>query len=156
VQDNYSLVVIDMQPTAFPAAYDVIDGCSKAIKKTIKSNNPVIYIEYSYSNFKSEWPTTPRLTNITDNYNKTFYLKKNEQDGSKQITSLIKKNKLPNDKVLVCGVKTTACVLSTVKGLNNILKNSSLFILDGAVGGHCNDTWYKRYQDINNCFIIKI
>jgi len=153
MKDKHTLVIVDMQPTVFVAAQkeDVIDGCRRAIKKAIENKNPIIFLEF----YGGRGPTATELTSLTDGYDRAFFLSKSEQDGSPQVTKLMRQKKLPKKKIKVCGVNTSACVLSTVKGLRAKL-DSDLFVLEDAVGGHWDNTWPKFYRDIKNCTITRV
>ncbi len=155
MKDKHTLVVVDMQPTGFTAAGEpnVINGCRKAVEKAVKNNNPVIFLEFYGGD---RWPTASQLTDVTDGYNRAYFLSKDEQDGSPQVADLMNRKRLPKKKIKVCGVNTTACVLSTVQGLRQRMKDSSLVLLEDAVGGHWNDTWRNNYETIKGCTITKV
>ncbi len=92
-KDKHTLIIVDMQPTAFSSAGNskTLTGCKRAIKKAIRNKNPVIFVEWD----GKAHPTTSELTNLTDGYNRTFFVNKYEQDGSKVIVELMKRKKLP-------------------------------------------------------------
>jgi nicotinamidase-related amidase len=152
-QDKHTLVVVDMQPSWFTDAGKdkVIAGCKRAIKKAMRNKNPIIFVEWD----GDRHPTTPKLTDLTDGYKRAFTVAKACQDGSPQVVGLIEKKRLPKRVVRVCGVNTTACVLSTVGGLREKL-NSTLHVLEDAVGGHWDDNWYaQHYERFENTVRIK-
>ncbi|CAB4196762.1 Isochorismatase-like [uncultured Caudovirales phage] len=132
---SYTLIVIDVQ-SSFTAAKQkrVLTNCEKEIDKAIKNNCSIVFVEYFDCG-----KTSKRLTNLTINYRKTYIVTKYDDDGSPEILSLFKSNRLPKN-IKVCGVNTDACVLDTVCGLSNLkrFKSSKIEVISNACGSDYN------------------
>jgi nicotinamidase-related amidase len=106
----YTLVVIDMQPY-FTSYIHAIFGVEAAIKRAKKSGCPIIFVEYSPEIYGK---TDKKLKSMTEKYSKTFFVKKTQVNGGKEIINAIRKHKLPA-RIRVCGVETGCCVLNSLK-----------------------------------------
>jgi hypothetical protein len=136
---SYTLVVVDMQAT-FKAANNkrVRENCKQEIIKAMDSKAPIIFVEYI-----GQGPTIPSLVKLTDDYDRVFIIRKNDDDGSREVRKTIKNNKLPSRKIKVAGVNTDCCVLETVCGLNNSMKQTKIEINNKS----CNS--FSRYDHKN-------
>lgn len=129
----YTLVVIDMQPY-FTSHETCINGVEAAIKRAKKSGNPVLFVEYS-PNMYGE--THKKLKSITEKYSKTFFVKKNGVNGGNEITTAIKKHKLP-PRLRVCGVETGCCVRSSLLQIceKKRIPSKQITLLTNATANH--------------------
>lgn len=121
----YSLVIVDMQH-GFVASRKkpVIRACEAAIAKAIQDEAAIIFVE-----FLGYGASRKTLRELTDNYYKTFVVRKGTDDGSREVSKVIKDNKLPSKIVKVCGVNTDFCVKATVRGLTSKMPRSTLEVL---------------------------
>jgi len=103
-----------MQPD-FMASLACKDQVKKEVKKAVRNNNPIIFLEYKdrggYYKYK---PTYKDLIPI--DYDKVIKSKKTEDSGARNVVIHLNKKKLPK-KLKVCGVLTQYCVFETVTNL---------------------------------------
>jgi hypothetical protein len=94
-------------------------GVKSEIKRAMKLNNHIIFVEYNQDyDFNEDAPHSPTLDEIyslANNYNNKGTVIKGQNDGSCEIQEYLE-DKLP-DVFRVCGVNTDACVMETVSGL---------------------------------------
>jgi nicotinamidase-related amidase len=111
---QYTLVVVDMQPD-FSASLVCKSQVKKEVNKAVKSNNPIIFLEYKdsfgYYKYKSTYKDL-----VPAGYDKVIKSKKTEDSGAKNVVIHLNKRKLPK-KLKVCGVLTRYCVFETVSNL---------------------------------------
>lgn len=126
----YTLVVVDMQ-RAFEASQkpSVIKNCQSLVAQAMKDKAAVIFLEYM-----DYGKTYPKITSLTKKYKKAYKVTKFEDDGSDQTVQQLKKHKLPEQKLRVCGVNTTYCVAATVRGLTSRLPGAKIEV----IGKACN------------------
>lgn len=134
---SYTLVVVDMQ-TYFSAANDksVLQNCKNEVAKAMDKGAAIIFVE-----FIGCGRTIPGLVKLTKYYDRVFIVRKDDDDGSREVRKVIKDNKLPANKIKVCGVNTDCCVLETVLGLNTLMKPSKMKVLAYA----CNSEYDHTY-----------
>ena len=89
--------------------------CQTEIRKAIKKNVPILFVEYD-----SCGDTEPSLTSIVEasKYKKAYTITKCSDDGSNDILKFMRKNKIPRSDFRICGVNTDCCVRDTVDGLD--------------------------------------
>jgi nicotinamidase-related amidase len=126
----YTLVVVDMQ-SSFEAANSkrVRENVKREIQRAMDNKAAIVFVEYV-----GQGPTIPSLVKPTDDYDRVFIVRKNDDDGSKEVSKVIRDNNLPGKRVKVCGVNTDCCVLETVNGLCSRLRSASFEV----VGDACN------------------
>lgn len=126
----YTLVVVDMQ-ASFEAANNrrVRENCKRELERAMESGAAILFVEYV-----GQGPTIPSLVKLTDDYERTFIVRKNDDDGSREVAKVIRDNKLPAKRIKVCGVNTDCCVFETVCGLTNRLSTANLEV----IGDACN------------------
>jgi nicotinamidase-related amidase len=126
----YTLCVIDMQDY-FAAAHrnGVRKACIREIKKAMRNNAAILFVEYN-----NYGPTIELLTNLTKSakYKKTYHVIKYCDGGGYEVTEFIKKNHLPKLNIRVCGVNTDYCVLATVLGINRRWQDTKIHVVADA------------------------
>lgn len=122
---SYTLVVIDMQ-RHFDASnkLSVQKDIAKQIKKAIKERAGIIFVEYAGCGL-----THSVLTDLAENYERGYTIKKYNDDGSAEVLDCLTDNKLPKSRIKICGVNTPYCVKSTAIGLSEELPKSKLQII---------------------------
>ena len=131
--DKPILVVIDMQEHFGSASNPkTIAACQRLIADAVLKANPIILVEYSMNG-----STLPILTNIVETYEPKFRNHKSQDDGSRSIQECLDRCKVIPKKLIVCGVNTNYCVLSTVQGLHRSHHNYHIDVVAEA----CNDQW---------------
>lgn len=130
----YTLVIVDMQ-ASFSAANNkrVRDNCKHEIIKATDKGGAIIFVE-----FIGCGRTIPGLVKLTDDYNRAFIVRKDDEDGSREVHKVIKDNKLPSRRIKVCGVNTDQCVLATVCGLNSLMKQTNIEVITKACNSYSN------------------
>jgi len=149
---RYTLVIIDMQKYFDTSQKkSVIANCRKEIKKAIKTNNHIMFVEYCGCG-----KTDTRLTNMTKGYPKKSIVTKKWDGGADEVTKKIQEWKLARKNLRVCGVNTDACVYKTVIGLRFNLPKSNIFLVKNACNtsrktGH---TWaLKELKKNQRCIL---
>jgi len=143
---SYTLVVVDMQDS-FNAANEpnVRNNIEREIKKAMAVKAAVIFLEYS-----GMGPTIPRLTRLTDGYERGFSAIKNHNDGSRQVENLIDAHNLPRHKIKVTGVNTDYCVRETVFGLAANMKPTRLQVIaDACWSDYDHDYGLRRVKEVS-------
>lgn len=124
----------------------MIKNIKKQIRQSIKRNEYIILIEYSYLN-----STIKDINNLLKCYYKTIRLVKNEDDGSREIENYLWAHDLIDCNFKVCGVKTDYCVLSTVEGLSQRFPKSKITVLPDCCNSNVNHyLGLARIQQIPN------
>jgi len=143
---QYTLVVVDMQPD-FLASLACKEQVKKEVRKAVRSNNPIIFLEYKddlgYYKYK---PTYKDLVPV--GYDKVIKSKKTEDSGARNVVIHLNKKKLPK-KLKVCGVNTQYCVFETV---SNLIRFNKLDVTVVAKACNCENknsheraiTWMKQ------------
>jgi len=134
---SYSLIIIDIQPEFKSAITKVVKTtCQEEIQKAMNKRASVLFVEY----YKCG-RTLRSLTQMTQNYDKKYFIVKDDDDGSCEINTVIKHNRFPCKQIRVCGVNTDACVEQTVLSLASTNPNSKIEVVatgcfseDGTVG----------------------
>jgi nicotinamidase-related amidase len=100
-------------------------GCISEIKKAIKQNAPIVFVEY-----KSYGKTVEKLTQLVSktNYTNVYTITKMSNNGAREIDKLLREKRLPKNHLRVCGVNTDCCVLETVDGLDGMYGKRDLLI----------------------------
>jgi nicotinamidase-related amidase len=151
---NYVLLIIDMQ-TKFDAAHSdyTQSYCVKEIKKAIKLNAVVIFVEYNNSG-----DTVKLLTDVVKKakYDKAFTIVKYDDDGSQVIDKFLKKKRFPRTHYRVCGVNTDACVIETVYGLSDMYSKKPLIevVKKACNSQYCHQEGIDEMMDIKNVRIV--
>ncbi|SRR5579885_1444967 len=137
----YTLVVVDMQ-SSFEAANSrrVRENCKREIERAMEAGAAIIFVEYI-----GQGPTIPSLVKLTDDYDRVFITRKNDDDGSREVRKVIQDNRLPAKRIRVCGVNTDCCVFETVSGLTCKLKSVTLEVVADA----CNSD-YQHLTGLND------
>jgi nicotinamidase-related amidase len=117
--EDTPLYIVDMQP-GFSASNSIIEETLKEIELAKKNNDWIIFVELTP---KSSKPTHKKLTRFArkNGYQKVKVITKPNSDGSEEFIGAAKGLNLNYKKVKVCGVNRHACVLATVKGLDEKL-----------------------------------
>lgn len=138
--DKPILVVIDMQERFGSASNPkTVAACQKLIADSMLKSNPIIMVEYSMNG-----STLPVLTSMVENYEPKFRIHKSQDDGSGVIQDCLDRCKVIPRKLIVCGVNTNFCVLSTVKGLHRSRHNYHIDVVEDA----CHDQWGEHANGI--------
>lgn len=151
---NYTLVIIDMQ-SIFAAANDkrVIDNCRQQIKKAIKDNAGIIFVEY-FGGGK----TISSLKQLVTGYKRTTTTIKRDNNGSTEIHRALKRRRFNSKNIKVCGVNTDYCVLETVEGLSYLNKIPSIKVISGSCNSFTNTGHVhglKMMKKLNNVSVTR-
>jgi hypothetical protein len=118
-----TLCVVDMQP-GFNACYSIVQETVREIRLAKKRGDGIVFIELHP---RPNGKTLSRLKEVAHagGYKKIVYTKKNWDDGSLEfIDAAGAAGWFPLKRVRVCGVNRGACVMSTVKGLIDIISKN--------------------------------
>lgn len=131
---SYTLVVVDMQAT-FEAANNarVRNKVKQELSKAMERGAAIIFVEYI-----GQGPTIPSLVKMTDDYNRVYITRKDDDDGSREVKKVIKDNRLPSRDVRVCGVNTDCCVMETVFGISEKIKSVKIKVIAEACNSDYN------------------
>lgn len=106
-----TLVVVDAQYHYLSwdvNGYDkIIKNIQKMVQKWKKQNWPIIFVEFGSEKTLSD------ITNLVKGYNKVYTIRKDEADGSQQVSNVVFNNNLPKD-LHFCGVNWNQCVQTTI------------------------------------------
>jgi nicotinamidase-related amidase len=145
------LVVVDMQEY-FDAANN--EKTLKEVKKQIqlakKRNGPIIFLEYAESG-----KTKKELLDLVKNYKHKYIETKYNDSGADKIIRVIKRGKLGEKNIRICGVNSDCCVLETTKDLITRLPKSKINVIKKA----CNTYnkvkgWFYYPKKIKNLILI--
>lgn len=109
-----ALVIVDMQ-REFSTHKPVISNVIKLVKQAKREKRPIIVLEYADTSF-----TVKPVRQSYKGYPFVYHSPKHINDGSNEVFRILDQLSRNNNtawKLDICGVNTTACVLSTVKGL---------------------------------------
>jgi len=125
---SYTLVVIDMQ-SYFDSAHNrkTLKSVKKLISEAMEDWQPIILVEYSGCG-----STMPSIYRLTQNYSELYIIRKSRDDGSSEISRLIRGMKLPSNNIKVCGVNTDCCVYESVMGLKRKMRAANFEIVETA------------------------
>lgn len=125
---DYTLVVIDMQ-SYFTSAHNrkTLKSVKSLISQAMKDRQPIILVEYSDCG-----SSMPSLYRLTEHYSYLYVIRKQQDDGSAEISRLIRGMKLPATNIKVCGVNTDCCVYESVMGLKRRMRNTNFEIVENA------------------------
>jgi len=135
---NYSCIIVDMQPM-FPASDSpsVQKACIREINKAMRDSAPIVFVE-----FDSHGHTLENLTDVVHKakYTKVWFVIKDQDDGSKEITELLRKNHCPTNQLRVMGINSDYCVRATVEGFHRELPNARIQV----IGDACNSPYNHK------------
>ena len=139
---SYTLVVIDMQRSFYASRGKRVQlHCKREIQRAMDDGAAIIFVEYI-----GQGPTIPSLVKLTDDYRRTFFIRKENDDGSSEVLKVIKSHRLPSRKLKFVGVNTNCCVLDTLTGVSAKSKKSSLEVISKA----CNSSMrYYHNEGLN-------
>lgn len=126
-QSETILIIIDMQPHFISAADSkLIENVSQKINTAIKNKWKIFFVEYS-----GVEKTDKRLMEIClkADYKDIHIITKDQNDGSAHIKLKLLKLAIKPKKLKICGVNTSLCILSTVKGLIKYLDHSTEIVV---------------------------
>jgi hypothetical protein len=109
------LLVIDVQPI-YPSSEEVLDEVIREVRKAKANKEWIMILEYGMGR------TYYRITRELQGYRKKLYARKYRNDGGREVFTAITKysNNLGSknvgriEKIRVCGVNLSACVVATV------------------------------------------
>ena len=146
---NYTLVVVDMQPFFKAASYpEVVVGVTQEILAARSLRRPVIFLEYIGCE-----PTHYSLTGLLKGYALKARTRKDQDDGYREVESVLRRRGFGNDVFRVCGVNANYCVRSTAEGLAISFQSSKIHVVRRACGTDSEswDGWpsdYCRYKNM--------
>ena len=119
--DEYTLVVIDMQPL-YTTDNIAISNVTREVRLARQRQNKIIFLWIPYFNvFQDELfaATYPAILKAVQGYDQNNWneVTKLIRDGSREVFQTCAKKHFPNTRFRVCGVNTDMCVLDTVEGL---------------------------------------
>lgn len=122
-----------MQPY-FKAAKEkwVVAGVINQIRLAKQRSAGIVVVEY-----KGCGRTHPKILNALKGYQRVVNAKKEQDDGTLAILNAIKRNFFSEDRIRVCGVNTSCCVMDTIEGLSLVFPNSEIQV----VADSCNDEY---------------
>ena len=134
---SYILVVVDMQEhflryfnsDGYPEKSFVIENCKKLINKAMKDNNPIIFLE-----FKGCGETIPELSDLAKDYEHKYVGIKETCSGADQIKEIVDRYNLQSKYLMISGIWTDQCVLSSVSGLRSKYPDSHISVIANACG----------------------
>jgi len=128
-----SLIVIDMQKHFDTSKNRKLRlNIKNLIKKSIEKKENIVFVEY-----EDLGRTIPYLTNLTKEYDKVHFITKEDDDGSYEIIEYFRDNKIPFNKVTICGINKSACVFATVEGLSKRRKRAKIIVdIDACADGY--------------------
>ena len=109
------LIVVDMH-ARFTGSSDPIvrQNVRTLISRYRTEGKPIFIVEYGSGD------THQDLIGSLFNYKEVYWVRKNTDDGSKQVHRLIERCMPDLDNLIVCGVNASFCVYSTCCGLINL------------------------------------
>jgi hypothetical protein len=137
--NNYTLVIVDLQPDAFDAAKCEVTcrSARKAARHAMKHGNNIIVVDWE--GYESE----PKLMGALKNYSKYTKVIKDQCDGAYVVVPVIEETGAYKKRIHICGVNTNACVVETAEGLGRALPDAQLVVLTEA----CNGDFYGKAPD---------
>ena len=108
------LVVVDLQDCFQEAVANktLMERCRNLVKEFKDNNDPIIFLEYIGCG-----QTDPSLLKVVENYSNFFVKGKRQCSGARQVIDTLRKNKIDNPTISVCGCYTSACVFQTTRDL---------------------------------------
>lgn len=145
----YALVIVDMQPK-FKASNDIrcIANCVREVRKAIECGATIIVLEYSRRGNERGHKTHEAIRKLVQAYENSFFIIKNEDDGSHAIYAQDVKLDPDNLHFRLCGVNLGACVRSTAIGLREYFPDAHIEIIADAVNQP--KEWEKSYGGYEN------
>src|SRR5579885_320434 len=117
-----------MQPVfGVKAGSRVALNCQREIAVACLEGADILFVEYSGCG-----NTIPELRETAMSHARTFFVEKDEDDGSDRIQSTIRKHNLKSSHIKVIGVNTDCCVYRTVQGLTARLPMSTIEVVADA------------------------
>lgn len=145
----YTLVIIDMQDNFLASRKESVQkDIAKQIKKAMKDRAGIIFVEYLGCG-----KTYSQLVDLSEDYDRSFTVYKDRDDGSKEVLNCLVDKKLPKSRLRVCGVNTQFCVRSTAVGLRDKLPKSKLQIIakscNSDYGHECGLNSLKEFDNLS-------
>lgn len=140
-----ALVIIDMQ-WYFETARErwLISNILEKIDEYINNNLPIIIVEYVDIYEPELLETISEISDKIKNYDNSFIVHKENDDGGYEIESTIKRNCLSSlSELEICGVNLTCCVLDTVATLSELLIGTCIKVIKKC----CNNPPKYKYSD---------
>jgi nicotinamidase-related amidase len=114
---NYSLVIIDMQPSFIAAKQSSLrKPILREIALAKKHNRQIIVVH-----FARYGRTINYILKELKGYKNKSFVRKNDVDGSDKTNRVLK-----NNNVRICGIEASECVFETASGLSKMGFNVSL------------------------------
>ena len=133
-----TIVVVDMQPY-FPASRKKLTVAAVAglLSLGISRNWPIVVVEMENCGH-----TNLNLLQLVEQYPlAALNVEKIDLSGAKKIDEVCQARRFPRNRFLVCGVNTMACVCETVRGLNDLLPEARIDLVEAACNDSCDNTW---------------
>jgi len=125
-----ALVIIDMQ-SSFRAHDNAVSGVLKQIRLFKKYHYPIVLVEY-----QNEAKTIDAIEKKLSNYNNVMRVEKDNDDGSEEVSYILKRCHGKIKNLTICGVNTCHCVSDTSVGL--VHKGFNVKVIYGSVACTCN------------------
>jgi nicotinamidase-related amidase len=141
-----TLVIVDMQPI-FEASRNpnTVIAVAHEIIVARQNNHPVIFLEYAKSG-----STYDGFGSLLKNYPHKSRIKKNDDDGSKEVIRALNRRNFPMQILRICGVNTDCCVHSTITGLLRHLDDVKIEVVKNACNSETkNFNWSYYYKHPN-------
>ena len=106
-----TLVVVDMQSEFASTAEKCTKQVVREVKRAKRRGAGVIVLEY-----KDAGKTFKEIRDELKGYGRKTFATKNMNDGSHEAMKAAKRNGFSTEKIRVCGVNRSYCVLGTVEG----------------------------------------
>lgn len=125
----YNLIVVDMQ-VGFETAKvpRVISNAVKFIKKAVKDDANIIFVEYT-----GHGPTLIALKEACLSYEKQWYVYKDHDNGARRVRQIVEHAALDTSAFHYIGVNLCSCVLETTLTMSKTFKDSSHVLHKSAV-----------------------
>jgi len=140
-----TLVIVDMQPVFIASRNpETVIAVANEIMTAKMNNHAIIFLEYNlsgatYSGFQSLLKDYPHKSKI----------RKNGDDGSKEVIRALNRRNFPMQTLRVCGVNTDCCVYSTVYGLLELLSKTRIEIVKKACNSESTNLDWNDFKHPN-------
>lgn len=132
----YTLLIVDMQGSFYAKeTLQLTKNLEKEILCAINNKASIVFVEFSNSG-----PTLDCLAELPRGHGYSSYtIEKHQNDGSREIASLVVAHNLPVTHFKVTGINTDYCVAATVGGLSKLFPEAVIEVVDNC----CASLWSK-------------
>lgn len=124
----YCLCIIDVQ-SGFNTAHKVVKECTEWIKHAI--NDGAFIILTQYTGFQKTYHEITKIL-YNSSYREYSFCWANKNSKSHVVTNVMFNNNVHTDKIVICGINTSACVHMTVNDLSHSHPEKTLYVIENA------------------------